>query len=276
VQDHCSGAATQPGLAQLVAGTVGVDLGVATLAALSTGEKVANPRHLVTAERRLKAAQRAVSRTEKTSARRARARARLARRHHEVAQRRSGALHALTKRLTTRWAAVAVEDLNVTGMTRSARGSLAAPGVNVRAKAGLNRAILDARFAEVRRQLDYKSRWYGSELLVVDRWAPTSKTCSSCGWRNPSLSLRERVFHCQSCGLEIDRDVNAAVNIEAAATDPAAWPADVASGSGETLNARRGGVRPSVSEWHRQRPAKREDTTVSPRWSDPPALQPMV
>lgn len=268
--------AVEPSARQRAAGAVGVDLGVSKLAALSTGELVPNPRHLVAARRRLVRAQRALSRTQKGSARRAKARARLAKRHAEVAEQRAATLHQLTKRLATGWAVVAVEDLHVAGMARTARGTVEAPGRNVRAKAGLNRGILDAAFGEVRRQLEYKTRWYGSELVVVDRWAPTSKTCSACGWRNPSLPLAERTFVCQSCGLEVDRDVNAAVNIRVLGTNPAAWQAAVASGTEETRNARGGTVSPLPHSGARPEPLMREDPAPGgagpPRRSDPPAF----
>ncbi|MFF7234480.1 RNA-guided endonuclease TnpB family protein [Streptomyces sioyaensis] len=141
---------------------------------------VSNPRHVRRAEKRLTKAQRALSRTEKGSARRAKARRRVGRLHHEVAARRDSALHTLTKQLTTQFATVAIEDLNVAGMTRSARGTVTAPGSRVRQKAGLNRAILDAAPGELRRQLDYKTSWYGSQLAVLGRWWPSSKTCSTC------------------------------------------------------------------------------------------------
>lgn len=151
---------------QRQAGTVGVDVGVHHLAALSTGEVIDNPRHLAAGHKRLTKAQRALSRTEKGSGRRRRAAARVGRRHHEIAQRRATTLHTLTKQLATRWATVAIEDLNVAGMTRSARGTVDNPGTNVRAKAGLSRAILDASPGELRRQLTYKTHWYGSTLAV--------------------------------------------------------------------------------------------------------------
>lgn len=265
--------AARPTRAQRARGTVGVDVGVRTLAALSTGRLIPNPRYVDRADRRLAKAQRALSRTQKRSARRAKAIRRVARLHHETATRRATALHGLTKTLATGWAAVAVEDLHVAGMTRSARGTITRPGRNVAAKAGLNRRILDASFGEIRRQLEYKTLRYGSTLLVADRWAPTSKTCSACGWRNPSQTLAERTFTCTICGLSIDRDHNAAINIAAAATNPAAWKkAAVAPGTEETQNARRGDVRPATRTGSRQSPQKREDTEpVSPRRSDPPA-----
>lgn len=213
-----AGEVALPTRRQREAGTVGVDLGVHHLAALSTGEIVDNPRHVARATRRLRHAQRAFSRTVKGSGRRRRAAAHVGRLHHQVAERRAGFLHGLTKRLATEWAAVAVEDLNVVGMTASARGTGEEPGRNVRQKAGLNRAVLDASFGEVRRQLDYKTCWYGSRLVVCDRWYPSSKTCSACGAAKTKLSLSERKYGCSTCGLLLDRDVNAARNIAAEAT----------------------------------------------------------
>jgi putative transposase len=131
--------AAGPTRRQRQAGTVGVDLGVHHLAALSTGETIGNPRHLSAGQKRLTKAQRALARSEKGSARRRRAAARVGRRHHEIAQRRATNLHVFTKRLATSWATVAIEDLNVAGMTRSARGTIDNPGKNVRAKSGLSR-----------------------------------------------------------------------------------------------------------------------------------------
>lgn len=216
---------------QRQAGTVGVDLGVHHLAALSTGDIIDNPRHLAAGQKRLTKAQRALSRTEKGSNRRRRAAARVGRRHHEITQRRATTLHTLTKHLATNWATVAIEDLNVAGMTRSARGTTENPGTNVRAKAGLSRAILDTSPGELRRQLTYKTGWYGSTLAICDRWFPSSQQCCECKVRT-KLTLSQRVFTCPACGYgPIDRDVHAARNIAAYAA--------VASDTGETLTARR-------------------------------------
>lgn len=213
---------------QTAAGVVGVDLGVTHLIALSQPadfghgptQLVDNPRHLNAATQRLRRAQRALSRTEKGSARREKAKRRLARLHGEVSVRRATFLHGVTKRLVTGFRTVAVEDLNVAGMTRSARGTTERPGRKVRQKAGLNRAILDASLGEIRRQLTYKASWYGSAIAVADRWYPSSKTCSACGEQNPRLTLADRVFICSSCGMEMNRDVNAARNIAAHAVAP--------------------------------------------------------
>lgn len=218
---------------QRQAGTVGVDLGVHHLAALSTGDIIDNPRHLAAGQKRLTKAQRALSCTEKGSNRRRRAAARVGRRHHEIAERRATTLHTLTKHLATSWATVAIEDLNIAGMTRSARGTIDNPGTNVRAKSGLSRAILDTSPGELRRQLTYKTGWYGSTLALCDRWFPSSQQCCKCQVRT-KLRLSQRVFNCPACGHgPIDRDVHAAQNI---ATHAVA----VASDTGETLTARRG------------------------------------
>lgn len=244
--------AVSPTCAQRQAGTVGVDLGVRTLAALSTGELIANPRHVKASQGRVVRAQRALSRTKKGSNRRRRAARLLGRRHHELAEHRATTLHKLTKRLATSWAVVAVEDLNVAGMTRSAKGTIDKPGRNVAAKAGLNRAILDVAPGELRRQLTYKTAWYGSAIAVCDRWYPSSQTCSACRVR-AKLTLADRVFHCAACGFgPIDRDLNAARNIAANAA--------VAPGSEETLNARRAAEGPPPQVGHKPSAAmKRED-----------------
>ncbi|WP_405669018.1 transposase (plasmid) [Streptomyces sp. NBC_01166] len=270
----------QPSKAQRARGTVGVDLGVKVLAGLSrpliddepASMLVPNSRPLRTAGRRLAKAQKALSRTKKGSARRDKARRRVGRLHHEVALRRNSALHLLTKQLTSRFATVAIEDLHVSGMTRSARGTQERPGKNVRQKTGLNRAILDSAPGELRRQLTYKASWYGSQLAVLDRWWPSSKTCSACGWQNPRQTLADRVFTCDTCGLSMDRDLNAARNIERHAVAPSA--PHVAPGTGETKNARGVSVRLPAPRGRKQETVKREDTSppgmVPPRQSNLP------
>ncbi|MFJ2745388.1 RNA-guided endonuclease TnpB family protein [Streptomyces sp. NPDC087440] len=254
---------------QQSAGTVGVDLGVKVLAALSAPIRlpghdrdlllVPNPRHLRADTRRLAKAQRALSRTAKGSARRRKAARRVGVVHHRIGERRATYLHTITKQLSTGFATVAIEDLNVAGMTASARGTLAAPGKKVRQKAGLNRSILDVSPAEFRRQLTYKTSWYGSRLAVCDRWFPSSKTCSACGWQNPRLTLADRVFTCGQCTLVIDRDLNAARNIAAHAV-PVPPPGTAAPGRGEAQNARGAATRPTTPRGGRQAATKREDT----------------
>ncbi len=153
---------------------VGVDLGVKHLAVLSTGETIANPKHPAGSLRRLRSASRAYARSTPGSAGRRKRAARLARIHARAANQRRDGLHTLTTRLAKTHDTIVVEDLHVAGMLRNRR---------------LARAVCDTGMAEVRRQLAYKTVWYGSTLVVADRWYPSSKTCSGCGWRNPGLTL---------------------------------------------------------------------------------------
>lgn len=245
-----------PTHAQRSAGAVGVDLGVRYLAVLSdeqapqrfarypslgfTGDgapTLANPRWARAAEKRLVRLQRALARAQKGSNRRARLVQQIARHHHLVALRRESGLHQVSKRLSTGYTLIGLEDLAVAGMTASATGTVEAPGKNVRQKAGLNRSILDAAFSTLRRQLEYKASWYGSQVQIIDRFFASSQTCSACGARaKTKLDLRVRVFECAACGVRIDRDVNAARNIRAEAVRM--YEAQLAPGTGESLNGR--------------------------------------
>ncbi|HEX3393605.1 MAG TPA: IS607 family element RNA-guided endonuclease TnpB, partial [Acidimicrobiales bacterium] len=159
---------------------VGVDVGVRSLAVVSTGEVVANPRHLSRYARRMArlgrrcARRRGPTKGRSPSKRWRRSKAALATTHAKAAAARADGLHKLTTRLATTYGTIVVEDLKVAGMTASAKGC-------GRRAAGLNRAILDASPGELRRQLAYKATWYGATLVVADRWYPSSKTCSACG-----------------------------------------------------------------------------------------------
>ena len=197
-------------------GAVGVDLGIKTLATLSDGTVIENPRPLRKAERRLKMAQKALSRKVKGSRRRAKARAKVARLHARVANQRLDAMHKATTWLASTFSEICIEDLNTAGMVKNHH---------------LAKAIMDASFGEFRRQLEYKTASTGARLHVVDRWYPSSKTCSKCGRVKAKLPLSERVYRCDGCGLVMDRDLNAAVNILVAGSAP------------ETINAHGGTVR---------------------------------
>ena len=177
---------------------VGVDLGIKTLATLSDGATEPNPRHLGQHLKKLKRWQRAVSRKERGSGNRRKAVQRLACLHRKIAHRRTDTLHQFTSRLAKTKAVVVIEDLNVAGMLKNHH---------------LAQAIGDVGFYEFRRQLTYKAAWYGCKVIVVNRWEPTSKTCSRCGEVKAELSLIERIYHCDQCGLMIDRDLNAARNL---------------------------------------------------------------
>ena len=191
-------------------GAVGVDLGIKTLATLSDGTVIENPRPLKKTEQKLKQAQKALSRKAMGSNRRAKARAKVARIHARVANQRQDAMHKATTWLASTYSHISIEDLNAAGMVKNRR---------------LAKAVSDAAFGEFRRQLDYKTARTGAALHVVDRWYPSSKTCSKCGRVKAKLSLAERVYRCDGCGLAIDRDLNAAINIKVAGSAP------------ETLNA---------------------------------------
>ena len=197
-------------------GAVGVDLGVKTLATLSDGTVIENPRYLKKSEGKLKRAQQALSRKVKGSNRRAKARAKVARLHARVANQRLDALHKLTTRLAEKYSDISIEDLHVAGMVKNHH---------------LAKSVSDAAFGEFRRQLEYKTTRTGARLHVVDRWYRSSKTCSGCGGVKAKLSLSERTYRCDSCGLTMDRDLNAAINILVAGSAP------------ETLNAHGGTVR---------------------------------
>ena len=216
-------------------GSVGIDLGVKELATLSDGTVIHNPHALKSNLRRLKKAQRSLSRKRKGSNRRRKARAQVARLYARVANLRSDALNKTTTMLAHAYADIGIEDLNVAGLVKNH---------------GLAQSIQDAAFAEFRRQLEYKTARTGARLHVIDRWYPSSKTCSRCGTVKAKLSLSERVYRCDGCGLVIDRDLNAAVNIQVAGSAP------------ETLNAHGGdGRRNDASRRATQTPVKCEPSS---------------
>lgn len=215
---------------------VGVDLGVkALLTGVDDAGKVvavAGPRPFRAVLRRLRRASRAHSRKIKGSANRRKAADRLARVHARVANVRADALHKATSELAAKYETVVAEDLNVTGMVRNRK---------------LARAVSDQGFGEARRMLGYKTAWSGGTLLVADRWYPSSKLCSACGWRKPSLTLADRIFACESCGHTEDRDVNAARNL-----------LSLAASGADSLNACGGILRPDLV---RHVPVKQEPGT---------------
>ena len=178
--------------------TVGVDLGVKTLATLSDGTVMPNHRHLKRRLKKLKRLQRAVSRRKKGSQNRKKAVRTLGKEYRKVGNQRANTVHQFTSRLAKTKSVVVIEDLNVSGMLKNHH---------------LAQAISDVGFAEFRRQLLYKAAWYGCRVIVASRWEPSSKTCSDCGWVDVALTLADRAFRCESCGLIMDRDLNAAVNL---------------------------------------------------------------
>lgn len=230
---------------QRTAGLVGVDLGSRYMAVLSqrltqddpASQVINPPKPLRDGRRRLVKAQQALSRTSRGSARRVKAARRVGRVHHEIAARRAGLIHGVTKRLATGFAAVAIEDLDLVGMTATARGSVAEPGHRVKVEATFNRHLLDRAPGEFGRQLKYKTDWYGSTLVELDRGEPTNATCSGCGARNPSARPSDAKFVCGSktCGLVLDRHDNSARVIARVGRRKLQ---EAAPGKGEAVNAR--------------------------------------
>jgi putative transposase len=177
--------------------SVGVDLGLTHLATLSTGEKIPNPKRLRAHLRYLRQQQRCLARRQKGSKRREKQRQRVARIHARIRDERHTAIHQLTTRLVREFGLIAIEDLNVKALAR---------GIH-------SRAIKDAAFSEIRRQLRYKSNPAGRVLLEVPRYFASSKTCSQCGHVIDDLRLNQREWTCAKCGTCHDRDVNAARSI---------------------------------------------------------------
>ncbi len=180
--------------------TVGVDAGITSLYTFSTGEKVPNPRHEKRDRVRLAKAQRLLATKQEGSANRAKARLTVARIHARIADRRRDHLHKLSTRLVRENQVIAIEDLSVRNMVRNR---------------SLARALSDASWSEFRSMLEYKADWYGRTVVAIDRYYPSSKTCSTCGRITDKLPLNVREWTCP-CGAVHDRDVNAAKNIQAA------------------------------------------------------------
>ena len=244
----------------------GIDVGIKTLAVLSTGEEIPNPRHLGRSLRKVRRLSRTVSRRrgpdrrtrQQPSNRWRHASAALGKAQGRVADRRRDALHKATTDLTGRFGTLVVEDLAVSGMTRkpAPEPDPDQPGAylrnGARAKAGLNRAALDAGWGEFRRQANYKAAWRGGAVIVADRWFASSKTCSGCGAVKAKLALSERTYACTSCGMVADRDQNAALN-------PAGYGKQQLAGSGPDSNGRGAGHKTGIA---RQVAVKRQPGTA--------------
>lgn len=177
---------------------VGIDLGIKKLAVLSDGKQFDSAKALGKAMLRLQRQSRQVSRKVKGSNNRRKAVGKLARTHYRVSCGRSDSIHKLTHFVTANYRYIAIEDLNVAGMVKNHR---------------LARSLSDASFGELRRQLEYKAKLYGNTIATVNRFYPSSKTCSACGYVNQSLTLADRNWTCPCCEAFHDRDENAAKNI---------------------------------------------------------------
>ena len=217
---------------------VGVDLGITAFAVLSDGTSIEGPkaleRHLDLLARR----QRQHARKQRGSKNRRKSAMRLARLHRRVRNVRTDFIHKVTTRLCRENQTVVVEDLSVR---------------NMMGNRSLARRIADQGWGEFRRQLDYKTKWYGSRLVVAPRFYPSSKTCSACGQVKVRLTLAERTFTCDVCGLEIDRDLNAARNLR-----------QLSTGSSPGRNACGDGRRPAMPRKRKRRqPSRKQESAVS-------------
>jgi putative transposase len=204
--------------------SVGLDLGLKDAVVPSTGPRIPAPRFYRRAARKLRRAQRTVSRRQKGSRNTAKARAKVARVQQHVANQRADFTHKLSTKLIKNHQAVCIEDLNVKGLARTK----------------LAKSVHDAGMGLVRRQLEYKGRWYGVHVVVVDRFYPSTQLCHVCGFKNEALTLADRTWQCPICGTMHDRDINAALNIRDEGLRL------LAVGYPESLNACGGDVRPAT------------------------------
>jgi putative transposase len=190
----------EPTITQKKVDVVGVDLGINHLATLSTGEVFDGVKAYKKCEKKLARLQWLNRHKQRHSANWKKAQVKIARLHRKIANIRKDTLHKITTYIAKNHGTIGIENLNVSGMMANRK---------------LAKAIADMGFFEFRRQLEYKCQLYGSKLVVVDRFFPSSKQCSGCFAVKESLSLSERIYRCE-CGIQIDRDLNASINLELA------------------------------------------------------------
>lgn len=211
--------------------TVGVDLGIGDNLLIvmrpdrTVAEKVPNPRALRSSLADLRRANRALDRKTKGSPRWRKAKRHLGRVHAQVANTRKDALHKTTAHLAKTHGRIVIEDLS--------------PGAHMRGLRAHRKAWIDAAAGQLRRQLTYKTAWYGSELVVADRWFPSSKTCSACGNVNAALTMKDRTWICPACGTEHDRDENAGTNLARLPASQAEAPSGRKTGLGPHVVTKR-------------------------------------
>lgn len=178
---------------------IGVDLGVKTLATCSNCTTYNSPKALKSNLERLKRRQRQFSRKQKGSKNKAKAKLKLAKIYYQISNIRKDCLHKVTSKIVHENQVIVLEDLNVKGMMKNHK---------------LAQVISDVGLYEFRRQIEYKAKWYGREVIFVDRFHPSSKLCSGCGSKKDALKLSDRIYECGVCGLSIDRDFNASLNLK--------------------------------------------------------------
>ena len=177
---------------------IGIDLGIKDFAVISNGSKISNPNFKKKEVKKLKKLQRVLSRKKKDSQRREKSRIKLARLNASINNKKNDFLHKLSSKLIHENQVICLEDLNIKGMVKNHK---------------LAESISACSWFEFSRQLEYKGRWYGRTVIKIDRFFPSSKTCYNCGFIKDSLNLSERKWVCPNCGIEHDRDINAAKNI---------------------------------------------------------------
>ncbi len=186
-------------------GPVGVDLGLKCFAVLSDGTKFEAPKPLKRLLRKLQKLSKAHSRKKKGSANRRKPALALARLHRKIANIRRDFLHKLSTELAKTKPVIVAESLRVKDLLKAGHG----PEWDRR----INRAVMDSGFGMFRTMLGYKTEWYGSLLILAPENFPSTRTCSGCGTAGPELPVSRRIFRCGTCGLEMDRDLNAAKNL---------------------------------------------------------------
>lgn len=178
---------------------IGIDVGIKTYAALSTGEKIENPKFLITSLEKLKCLQRKVLKKVIGSKNRRKAIYKLAKLHEKIANQRHDFQHKISNRLISENQAIAVETLNIKGLKKNHK---------------LAQAVSDSAWYSFVQKLIYKVQWFGKTILKIGMFEPSSKTCNICGYRNSELTLNIREWQCPDCGNIHDRDINAAINIK--------------------------------------------------------------
>ena len=177
---------------------IGIDLGIKEFAITSDGEMIENPKYLRKSEKKLRKLQKDLSRCQKGSKNREKCRVKVAKQHEKIANQRKDFLHKLSKRIICENQTVVLEDLRVKNMMSNHK---------------LAKSIADVSWSEFVRQLEYKSDWYGRDIIKIDTWYPSSQICSNCGHKDGKKALSVRQWTCPVCGTYHERDINAAINI---------------------------------------------------------------
>jgi putative transposase len=194
---------------------VGIDLGIKSFLTRDDGVKVDNPKFLSGKSEHMVKLQQALARAKKGSNNHIKLKKKIADLHEKISNKRNNFLHNESAKLVNEFDRIYMEDLNVSGMTRSSKGTKETPGKKVKQKSGLNRNLLDVGLGEFKAMIEYKTKFNGKEVVKVNRFFASSKICNKCGVKNTDLKLSDRVWVCNTCGSELDRDENAAKNIKA-------------------------------------------------------------